>query len=126
MTLVSTKRALEFFEAKMEFTTGPVELKGMMERDENINIIDVRLPEDYAKGHIPGAINLPKDNWDIFSGLSRDRTNIIYCYSQVCHLAAAAARYFAEHDYPVMELEGGFEEWEFEEWERHVLPCHCN
>ncbi len=126
MTLVSTKRALEFFEAKMEFTTGPVELKGMMERDENINIIDVRLPEDYAKGHIPGAINLPKDNWDTSSGLSRDRTNIIYCYSQVCHLAAAAARYFAEHDYPVMELEGGFEEWEFEEWERHDLPCHCN
>ena len=121
MTLVSTKRALEFFEAKMEFTTGPMELKGMMERDENINIIDVRQPEDYAKGHIPGAINLPKDNWDTFSGLSRDKTNIVYCYSQVCHLAAAAARYFAEHDYPVMELEGSFEEWQ-----RHDLPCHCN
>ena len=85
MTLVSTKRALEFFEAKMEFTTGPVELSGMMERDENINIIDVRLPEDFAKGHIPGAVSLPKDNWDTFSGLSRDKTNIIYCYSQVCH-----------------------------------------
>lgn len=117
MTLVSTKRALEFFEAKMEFTTGPVELKGMMERDENINIIDVRLPEDYAKGHIPGATSLPKDNWDTFSGLSRGETNIVYCYSQVCHLAADAARYFAEHDYPVMELEGGFEEWQ-----RHNLP----
>ena len=117
MTLISTKRALEFFEARMEFTTGPVELNGMIERDENINIIDVRLPEDYAKGHIPSAFNVPKDSWDTFSGLSREKTNIIYCYSQVCHLAAAAARYFAEHDYPVMELEGGFEEWQ-----RHNLP----
>lgn len=35
----------------------------------------------------------------------------MYCYSEVCHLAAAAARDFAEHGYPVMELEGGFEEW---------------
>jgi len=51
----------------------------------------------------------------------KEKTNIVYCYSQVCHLAAAAARYFAEHDYPVMELEGGFEEWQ-----RHNLPCHCN
>ena len=112
MTFVSTKRALEFFEAKMEFTTGPVELKGMIERGEDINIIDVRLPEDYSKGHIPGAISLPKDKWDTFSGLSRDKTNIVYCYSQVCHLAAAAARCFAEHDYPVMELEGGYEQWQ--------------
>lgn len=112
MTLVSTKKALEFFEAKMEFTTGPVELKGMIQRGENINVVDVRLPEDYAKGHIPRAINLPRNNWETFSGLSRDKINVIYCYSQVCHLAAAAARYFAEHDYSVMELEGGFDQWQ--------------
>ena len=111
MTLVNTKRALDFFEARMEFTTGPIELNDMMERNEDINIIDVRLPEDYANEHIPGAFNAPRESWNTFSGLSRDKTNIIYCYSQVCHLAAAAARYFAEHDYPVMELEGGFEEW---------------
>ena len=47
----------------------------------------------------------------------KEKTNIVYCYSQVCHLAAAAVRYFAENDYPVMELEGGFEKWE-----RHDLP----
>ena len=117
MILTSPKKAKEFFEAKMEFTTGPVELNGMIEQDDKVSIIDVRFPEDYAKGHIPGALNLPKSNWDSFSGLSRDKTNIIYCYSQVCHLAAAAAKHFAEHDYPVMELEGGFEEWQ-----RNNLP----
>jgi rhodanese-related sulfurtransferase len=101
----------------MEFTTGPVELSRMIERNESINIIDVRWPDDYAEGHIPGAVSVPKESWDTFSGLSRDKTNIIYCYSMVCHLAAAAARYFAEHDYPVMELQGGFEEWQ-----RHNFP----
>ena len=111
MLLTSPQKAKDYFDAKLEYTTGPIELNGMINRQENITIVDVRAPEDYAKGHIPGAINLPKDQWHNHYGLSRDRENIIYCYSHVCHLAAAAAREFAEHDYPVMELEGGFEEW---------------
>ncbi len=111
MTLVDTKRAIEFFEAKLDFTTGPIELDDLLRREENINIIDVRRSEDYSSGHIPGAISLPKDEWTTFSGLSKDKVNIIYCYSEACHLAATAAKYFAEHEFPVMELEGGFEEW---------------
>jgi rhodanese-related sulfurtransferase len=59
MTLVDTKKATEFFEAKLNFTTGPFELSELIESDENINIIDVRKAEDYASGHIPGAISLP-------------------------------------------------------------------
>ena len=46
------------------------------------------------------------------SSLSRDSVNIVYCYSEVCHLAAQAAGVFAEHGYSVMELEGGFEAWQ--------------
>ncbi|MHC4913751.1 MAG: rhodanese-like domain-containing protein [Planctomycetota bacterium] len=111
MTLVSTKKASKFFEAKVEFTTGPFELNNMIETGENINILDVREPEDYQKGHIPGAVNLPKEKWDTFSGLSRTMVNIVYCYSEVCHLAATTAWRFADHGYPVMELEGGFDSW---------------
>lgn len=111
MTLVDTKKATDFFGAKLDFTTGPAELNEMIRRRENINVIDVRKAEDYAAGHIPGAVSLPKDKWTTFSGLTKDRVNVIYCYSEVCHLAANAAKYFAEHDFHVMELEGGFEEW---------------
>ena len=78
---------------------------------DDINIIDVRATEDFAQGHIPGAINVPKERWNTPVGLRTDTTNIIYCYSEVCHLAAAAAKEFAEQGFPVMELEGGFEEW---------------
>ena len=115
--IVDTKKAVEYFEAKLNFTTGPIELHDMIRNDEDINIIDVRAAEDYADGHIPGAISLPEGTWSASFGLSKDRVNIIYCYSEACHLAANAAKYFAEHGYPVMELEGGFEEWE-----RHNLP----
>ena len=112
MNLTSTTKAIEFFRAKMEFTTGPVELSSMIQADEHINIIDVRGPEDFEKAHIPGAVNLPAESWQTFQGLATDRINVVYCYSHLCHLAAKAALLFAEYDYPVMELEGGFDEWQ--------------
>ena len=111
MVIASPQKAKQFFEAKMNFTTGPAELNQMIKDNEDINIIDVRAAEDFAQGHIPGAINLPKERWSTPAGLSSDKTNIVYCYSEVCHLAAAAAKAFAEQGFPVMELEGGFEEW---------------
>ena len=105
------QKAKEYFEAKMAFTTGPVELERMMKQSENINIVDVRAAEDYAEGHIPGAVNLPKDKWQTLEGLRKDKTNVLYCYSQVCHLAATAAVEFASKGYPVMEMDGGFRAW---------------
>ncbi len=103
-------KAKEFFEQKMTFTTGPVELKRML-KDENINVVDVRASEDYAKGHVPGAANLPKEKWDSPEGLKKDKINVLYCYNQQCHLAANAALEFAARGFPVMEMEGGFEVW---------------
>jgi len=95
MKINDPAKAREYFEAKMAFTTGPVELERMIRQGENINIVDVRAAEDYAEGHIPGAVNLPKDKWDSLSGLRKDKINVLYCYSQVCHLAATAAVEFA-------------------------------
>ena len=111
MVVASPQKAKQFFEAKMNFTTGPAELNQMIKDNEDITIIDVRAAEDFAQGHIPGAINLPKERWSTPAGLRSDTTNVVYCYSEVCHLAAAAAKGFAEQGFPVMELEGGFEEW---------------
>ena len=112
MMITSPKKARKFFEAKMFFTTGPIELNGMITNNEDINIVDVRASEDYAKGHVPGAVNLPKEKWSTLAGLMSSKTNVIYCYSEDCHLAAAAAKEFAEQDFMVMELQGGFEQWE--------------
>ena len=111
MTIASPRKASRYFKAKMEFTTGPIEVSQAIQDNEEMTIVDVRAPEDFEKGHIPGAFNLPRDSWTSFSGLSRDKPNIIYCYSEDCHIAAAAAQQFAEQGLPVMELQGGFEQW---------------
>lgn len=103
-------KARDYFNSKMQFTTGPVELKRALD-DGNVVVVDVRAPEDYAKGHIPGAISLPEAQWKNPQGLAKDKTNVLYCYSQVCHLAANAALGLTTRGYPVMELEGGFEGW---------------
>ena len=107
-------KAKEYFERKLAFTTGPVELERMM-KNHGANVVDVRAAEDYAQGHIPGAVNLPKDCWhdpkELAAKLRKDTVNVVYCYSIVCHLAASAAVEFAGNGYPVMELDGGWRWW---------------
>src|SRR5216117_2246552 len=101
--------------AKRSFTTGPVELERWAKQGQPVNIVDVRAAEDYAEGRIPGAVNLPKDQWQdskmLKARLRKDKINVLYCYSHVCHLAATAAVEFASKGYPVMELEGGWRWW---------------
>ena len=105
-------RARAYFEDKLAFTTGLVELdRWIKARQSNLVVVDVRETEDYDKGHIPGAINVPRERWDSPQGLSKDKTNVVYCYTQQCHLAANACVRLAGQGYPVMELEGGFEVW---------------
>jgi rhodanese-related sulfurtransferase len=111
LTLPDPAQAREFFQAWQQFTTGPVELDQWITGQSNINIIDVRDSDDYAKGHIPGALNLPREKWSTFAGLSRDKVNVLYCYTQTCHLASEACLLFASNGYPVKELKGGFAAW---------------
>jgi rhodanese-related sulfurtransferase len=110
-TVPDPVKAWEYFHSKMQFTTGPIELDRMITENAHVNIVDVRYPEDYGKGHIPGAVNVPKDKWLTLQGLDKDKVNVLYCYTQTCHLAAKAAEFFASKGYPVMEMEGGFSSW---------------
>lgn len=103
--------ARQYFANKLAFTTGPVELARNLKQDADIVVVDVREAEDYHKGHVPGAINLPHDRWQSLDGLRKDNLNVLYCYSQQCHLAATAAVEFAGKGYSVMEMDGGFEAW---------------
>ena len=124
--LHSPASARRYFEDKLAFTIGPVELDRWMKTGEdNLAIVDVREPEDFAKGHIPGAVNLPKDRWHEAEDLSQNKTNVVYCcYAQQCHLAANACARFAAMGYPVMELEGGFAAWKASEMDIEEQPAH--
>lgn len=104
-------KARQFFADKMAFTTGPVELSHELEHGADIVVVDVRAEEDYRQGHIPGAINLPRERWESAEGLQKDKLNVLYCYAHVCHLAATAAVEFAGKGFSVMEMDGGWEAW---------------
>ncbi|HUA65469.1 MAG TPA: rhodanese-like domain-containing protein [Alphaproteobacteria bacterium] len=116
------QKAKEYFEHKVAFTTGPVEL-GQMIQSGKVNVVDVREAEDYEKGHIPGAVNIPPGTWENPQGLIRDKINVVYCYTQQCHLAAKACAGFAAKWFPVMELEGGFEVWKEYEMDIETGPA---
>lgn len=107
---LDTRRAHDYFASKMAFTTGPVELQRAIDNNE-VQVIDVRAAKDYAEGHIPGSTSLPRSEWEDASSLSKDRPNVLVCYSPVCHLAKHAAMLFSDQGYPVIELDGGMREW---------------
>jgi rhodanese-related sulfurtransferase len=108
-------KAMQYFEDKMAFTTGPIELNRAINQKEDIVVVDVRAAEDFKEGHIGGALSLPRDEWSNPVGMRRDKLNVVYCYTHVCHLGAAACVEFARQGYPVMEMDGGFHSWKTHE-----------
>lgn len=52
-------------------------------KDKSIMFLSVRKAEDYAKGHIPGAKNIPfaKGMEKSFNTLPKDKKIIVYCYT---------------------------------------------
>lgn len=115
-------RAKAFFDDKVAFTTGPVELEHMIKSGDDIMVVDVREGDDYAKEHIPGAINIPRETWENPRGLQKQKTHIVYCYTQTCHLAAKACAVFVRKGYQVMEMEGGYAAWKSNEFEVERAP----
>lgn len=70
------------YEAKIETTkVSPQELKALIDSQKNnFTIVDVRDKEEYAEGHIPGAVNIPLASFAARSGeLDKKKTIIVYC-----------------------------------------------
>jgi len=106
-------RAQEHFQSRLAFTTGVHELDFLVQQNKgDFTVVDVRFPSDYAAGHVPGAINLPKGKWQNPKGLRKDAVHYLYCYDQTCHMAAEAALELARQGYKVVEVEGGFDRWQ--------------
>ena len=106
------ERAREHFAARVAFTTGVHELEVLVQQGKGeFQVVDVRFPSDYAQGHVPGAISLPRGKWQNPTGLRKDAPIYAYCYDQTCHLAAQAALELTRQGYRVVEVEGGWERW---------------
>lgn len=106
------QQAVEHFERKLNFEIGPIGLDRLLKNGEPVQIVDLRTPELYQQGHVPGAQNILFENLEAnLSKLKKDVTTVVYCYDIVCHLATKAALELAKKGYKVKELVGGFEEW---------------
>jgi rhodanese-related sulfurtransferase len=56
----------------------------MMKDEKNYIILDVRRPDEYAEGHIPGAINVPNEDIgtsDIAELPDKSQLILVYCRS---------------------------------------------
>ena len=45
----------------MERTISTKELKGKLDRNESIKVVETLAPERYREAHIPGALNIPPE-----------------------------------------------------------------
>lgn len=60
------------------------DLFGLMDGEEDMFILDIRRPDDYAENHIKGAVNLSFFTTDIADNLDKipdDRPVMVYCYT---------------------------------------------
>jgi rhodanese-related sulfurtransferase len=75
-------------------------------------IISVRKPEDYAKGHIPGAVNIAFSDIaknGTLNALPRDKKIVVYCYTG--HSGSQATALLGALGFDVLNLLHGMSSW---------------
>ena len=85
-------------------------------RDGLITVLDVRPPEEYASGHIPGAVNIPLHELEQRLeelGIQEDenREIVAYCRGPHCVLAFDAVARLREKGINARRMEDGYPEW---------------
>ncbi|CAN7672777.1 metalloregulator ArsR/SmtB family transcription factor [Phyllobacterium sp. LjRoot231] len=81
-------------------------------RDGLITILDVRPEDEFALGHLPGALNIPLGELERRLGeLPVNREVIAYCRGPYCVLSFEAVAALRARGYLVHRLEDGYPEW---------------
>lgn len=85
-------------------------------KTDSVKLLDVRTPEEFAYGHIAGAININVQSDDFQEKaekeLSKDSPIYVYCRSG--RRSLTAARILDRLGYKVVNLNGGIIEWKEE------------
>ena len=95
-------------------TLTAAEAKAQLDADEEIVLVDVRTPEEFAEGHIPGAVCVPNET--IVDGaelpFGMDVKLFLYCRSG--RRSAEAANKLAAMGYTDVTDLGGIIDWPYE------------
>jgi rhodanese-related sulfurtransferase len=86
-------------------------------REGEVTVLDVRPPEEYRAGHIPGAISVPLSILKRrLSDLPRDRDIVAYCRGPYCVMAIEAVTLLRSKGFRAHRLEQGVVEWRARGW----------
>jgi rhodanese-related sulfurtransferase/DNA-binding transcriptional ArsR family regulator len=92
----------------------PVPAPELLERAKKglVTVLDVRPAEEYAAGHLPGAINVPVDKLEGFlSKLPKRKEVVAYCRGPYCLMSFDAVEKLRKRGFKAKRLENGFPEW---------------
>jgi len=92
----------------------PVDSGDLLERVRRgaVTVLDVRPPEEYRAGHIPGALSVPLEQLErTLEELPRDREVVAYCRGPYCVLAVEAVEILRAHGFRALRLEDGIPDW---------------
>lgn len=81
-------------------------------RDGLVTVLDVRPPEEFAQGHVAGALNVPLDRLqERLKDLPLDREVVAYCRGPWCVLSFDAVARLREAGFAARRLQDGLPEW---------------
>jgi phage shock protein E len=88
-------------------------LKRIESEDVAMLIVDVRTPEEYAAGHVPGAVNIPYTHLPARASAlagAGDKDIVLYCQTGV--RAGRAAERLRAHGFTrLLHLDGDMKQW---------------
>ncbi len=105
--------ALQHFSSAFGFETDCWDVHDALARDPDFVLVDVRSPELYARGHLPGAINIPhaKIIESRLTEFPADTLFVVYCAGPHCNGAHRGAIRLARLGRPVKLMIGGVTGW---------------
>tara|TARA_R110002020_G_scaffold15245_42_gene54492 strand:+ start:2633 stop:3031 length:399 start_codon:yes stop_codon:yes gene_type:complete len=92
----------------------PAAVAEITARDDAPLLLDVRTPEEFAQGHLPGAVLIPHDQLAArLDEIDRDRWVLVYCRSG--KRAGTAEDILEEAGIEVRQVEGSWLRWQAED-----------
>jgi rhodanese-related sulfurtransferase len=107
-------RAREHFERLFEFETDCWDVHAALaSRAQDFVLLDVRGPEHFRRGHVPGAVNLPHGRITErnLADYPPETTFVVYCAGPHCNGADRAAVRLARLGRGVKKMIGGVTGW---------------
>lgn len=78
----------------------------------SVTVLDVRPQDEFALGHLPGAVNIPlAELQQRLADLPPDQEVVAYCRGPYCVLSFEAVAELRRLGYRVRRLEDGYPEW---------------